>query len=182
VFAFDQNISFTPLPPTLECLDIIFKDSLYPKQLFELKKLISLTINNEFSLTEDFLSLSSLKFIEINRITIKDVNILSQMPNLDTLFWNNDKPNSINTDFIDIVKSIPVEIKCLKIKNLIISGFDGWISPDGIGHGNIMAIAVYIKKRLPNTKVNFLVNGLSVEVLESDLKQKYFWDCPKLDE
>jgi len=178
----DNHVTYDHFPITLQHLDITI-DSLYPKQLFELKNLKSLSINNnDQALTEDFLSLTSLKSIKINRITNQDVSVLTKMTTLDTLIWENNSPIYPRNDFLKIAKEIPNEIKNLNVKCIMVSGF-GSLEPDGSNELNI-AISSIIKRKLPNTKVYYLVEYRSPmkEITESELKQKYFWDCPTLNQ
>jgi hypothetical protein len=179
----DKHVTYDHFPITLQYLNITI-DSLYPKQLFELKSLKSLSINNnDFTLTEDFLSLTSLKSIKLNRITIQDVNVLTKMTNLDTLIWDNKKSIYPRNDFLEIAKGIPVEIKNIKVKNIMVSGF-GELGPEGGGWLYNLHIATIIKRRLPYAKVYYYVshNQPMRAVTESDLKQKNFYDYKSLDE
>lgn len=178
----DEMISYDYLPRTLEYLDIQF-DSIYPRQLFGLTNLKSLIISNDQPLTEDFLSLKSLKSLTLENLTSQDVFILSQMSSVDTIVWNNKKPFFPRASFLDIAKGIPIDMSKLKVKCIIVSGFDqGGV--DGFGWQYNLHIATIIKRRIPEVNVFYYVgyNKPMREVTETDLKQKNFYDCKSLDE
>ncbi|NLE06106.1 MAG: hypothetical protein GX638_15070 [Crenarchaeota archaeon] len=85
-----------PIPSTVEILFLHMENNSYPPMLFKLPNLRFFSNANanyrnfpNISLPKELITISSLKVLEVDRLTKRDIEIISQMENLDSLYVNN---------------------------------------------------------------------------------------------
>lgn len=123
----------THIPKSVEILHLIIKDNVFPTELYQLPHLRYLGLISSAQpviLPENLLSITSLQSLEIDNFSEQNINIISQMPQLDSLF------------IINAHDSLPINIFLLKNIKYI----EFWYYSD-------YNIAYEIKRKFPLTTV-----------------------------
>jgi hypothetical protein len=140
------------IPPTVEILFLHMENNSYPPSLFQLPNLrffsnVSYRFRSNIPLPQELTKISSLKALRINRLTENDIEIISQMKNLDTLCVSN------------VRRKIPSNID--KLKGLKYIEICSW-------WGRERKIGEKIKTIFPKTIIHYRLFCYIIEVVDTD--------------
>lgn len=139
----DSHFSIYSFPRSIEKMEVFFRDSI-PKDFFELSDLKILYIDNYFPLSEDFLKFKKIQKLKITHLTASDINIIKQMPKLDTLYW---QMNIGYKDIRNYISEIPIEAKDLTVKCIVLKNSNQFFILNGYAEA--------LKSLIPNTRIYY---------------------------
>lgn len=142
-----------PIPSTVEILFLRMENNSYPPMLYKLPNLkflsnVSYKLSAHIPLPNELTAISSLKTLEISRLTENDIEIISQMKNLDSLYVDNVRGKLPSN--IDKLKGLKyIELHSYQVKRAEKAGRK-------------------IKEILPNVKIQYKNYGVVLQIGNTD--------------